>query len=194
MSIAWFLLVVLAGMLALLAIPVEVTFSAHRREGWKGGFCAVGWLFGAVKLRLFPRTIAKRTHPQRAKNHSRSKGVGRIRSLLQAEQFAGRLLRLGWRLRSCIRIRELNLNVRLGLDDPADTGQVWGMVGPLVATLRLPSVTHITISPDFAGEVLEIDAQGHVRVIPLQLLAVILVFVLSPVTLRAFRDLRIRAA
>jgi hypothetical protein len=194
MSFVWLLLAVLAGVLALLAIPADIEFSLHRHEGRQQNRCAVGWLFGALKLRVLPRTKSKRPHLQAGETRPRSKGAGRILSPLRSKGYAGRLLRLGRRLLHCIRIHELNLNVRLGLDDPADTGQLWGMLGALAATLRPPSVARIAITPDFAGEAFEIDAQGRVRVIPLQLLVVVLMFVLPPAVRHAERVLKSQIA
>jgi hypothetical protein len=103
------------------------------------------------------------------------------------------LLRLGRDLLRRIYIRDLSMEVRLGLDDPADTGRLWAVVGPLAAILTLPPLTRVAIEPEFTSEALEVDGKGCIRIIPIQLLFVMLVFVLSPSTLRALRTMRAEA-
>ena len=73
------------------------------------------------------------------------------------------------------------------MDDPADTGRLWGVVGPLAALLATSRAMQVSIQPDFAAEVFEYQGRGYISVIPLQVLALLLAFALSPVTLRAFR-------
>jgi hypothetical protein len=59
--------------------------------------------------------------------------------------------------------------------------------------LALPSVTRVAIEPEFTTEALEVESRGHIRIIPIQLLIVILVFLLSPTTLRALYTMGVGA-
>lgn len=185
--LGWLVLALVASLLALLAIPVELEFTWQCREGRHTGGGAIGWLFGAVRVPLRPRTDAKPKLPTIKAQSRKRGGAGRMISMLQTEGFARRALKLARDLLRRIHVRTLNLDVRLGLDDPADTGRLWGAVGPLAALLPLPPVACVAITPDFSAEVLEFEGQGHIRIVPLQWLAVILVFVLSPATFRALR-------
>jgi len=83
------------------------------------------------------------------------------------------------------------MEVRLGLDDPADTGRLWAVVGPLAAILTLPVHARVAIEPEFACEALEVDGKGCIRIIPIRLLFVVLVFLLSPGTLRTLHATRV---
>jgi hypothetical protein len=65
---------------------------------------------------------------------------------------------------------ELHLHVRLGLDDPADTGCLWAFMGPLGAGLTSLRAVELTIEPDFIEATLDIDARGRLVLVPLQLL------------------------
>jgi hypothetical protein len=51
----------------------------------------------------------------------------------------------------------------------------------------------VAIEPEFAAEVFEVEGRGRIRLIPLQLLSVLLVFALSPTTLRALYAMRAAA-
>ena len=78
--------------------------------------------------------------------------------------------------------------MRLGLGDPADTGRLWAVVGPVNAIARSRGAD-IRIEPDFLEPVLEIQADGHVAIVPLRILLLATGFVLSPPAIRAWRAL-----
>jgi len=187
--VVWILFALLASLLLLLAIPVDLAFSVQRQEGRQEGRGTLGWLFGLVRLPLGKPKMRAQAKPARLKikrrHRKRGGGARRIMAMFRIEGFGWRLLRLARDLLRRIHIRELSLEIRLGLDDPADTGRLWSVVGPLAAMLALPSVTRVAIEPEFSTEALEVDGKGHIRIIPVQLLLVILLFVLSPTTLRA---------
>lgn len=194
--VAWIVLAPLALLLALLAIPLDLDFSVQRREGRQQGHGTLGWLFGVVRLRLGNSKVRDRAQAERPRIKRRRHkpgGAHRVIAMLRSEGFGRRLLKLARDLLRRIHIRELRLNLRLGLDDPADTGRLWAVLGPLAAMLALLPHAHVTIEPAFSAEAFEIDGHGHIRVIPIQLLFVILVFVLSPTTLRALRTMRSEA-
>ena len=196
MLIVWILFALLASLLLLLAIPVDLAFSVQRQEGRQEGRGSLGWLFGLVRLPLGKPKMRAQAMPARLKikrRHRKRGGARRIMAMFRIEGFGWRLLRLARDLLRRIHIRELSLEIRLGLGDPADTGRLWSLVGPLAAMLALPSVTRVAIEPEFTAEALEIDGKGHIRIIPIQLLLVILVFVLSPTTLRALYTMGVEA-
>lgn len=188
MLVVWTLLVLLAGLLIVLAIPVELAFSVQRYEGRQKSRGTLGWFFGLVRLNLGEpkvRVKAKSKRHETKRRHGRRSGAHRLSAILRIEGFGWRLLRLGRDVLERIHIQELSLRIRLGLEDPADTGRLWAIVGPLAAILTLPPVARVTIQPEFTTEALELDGKGRIRIIPINLLFVVLVFLLSPMTLRA---------
>ena len=191
--LGWLLLALVASLLALLAIPVDFEFSLQRREGRQKGSVVIGWLFGAVRVPLRSPAQARLERPRTQALDRKHGGARRVISMLQTEGLGRHVLKLARGLLRRIHVRALSLDVRLGLDDPADTGRLWGVVAPLAALLTLPPVARVAIAPDFAAEIFEVEAQGHLRIIPIQCLAVIFVFVLSPTTLSALRSLRSQA-
>ncbi|MDD3448904.1 MAG: hypothetical protein PHF72_07730 [Gammaproteobacteria bacterium] len=190
MLVVWILLALLAGLLALLAVPLELAFSVRRDGVRREGRGSLRWLFGLVRVRLGGpgRPAARRPRARRPRRGGG--GARRMLALVQVEGFGSHLLRLARDLFRRIRIQELGLRVRLGLDDPADTGRLWAVVGPLAA---LPGLRRITIEPEFAAGTFELDGRGRIRIVPLRLLSVLLRFALSPVTLRALYATRAAA-
>lgn len=195
MLVVWILLAFLAGVFALLAVPVDLAFEVHRHPGRNEGTGSLGWLFGLVRLRFGERKGRTRSAPKRAKARQRRKrgGARRMMAILRVEGFAVRLLRLARDLLRHVRIHYLSMAVRLGLDDPADTGRLWAALGPVAALVAMLPVARITIEPDFASETFEVDGEGRLRLVPIQLLFIVLVFLLSPRTLRVLRALRAEA-
>jgi hypothetical protein len=194
--VVWILFALLASLLLLLAIPVDLAFSVQRCEGRQESRGTLGWLFGLVRVPLGKSKVRAETKLARPKVKRRKRkhgGARRMMVILRIEGFGWRVLRLARDLFQRIHIRELSLKMRLGLDDPADTGRLWAVVGPLAAMLVLPPVTRVVIEPEFSTEVLEVDGKGHIRIIPVQLLLVILLFVISPTTLRALYSMGVKA-
>ena len=91
-----------------------------------------------------------------------------------------------------VRVHQLRLRVRLGLDDPADTGRLWAFMGPLAAAAHRSSGVQIRLEPDFTEATLAFEASGRLSVVPLRMLALVLGFALSPSSLRAWRSLASR--
>jgi hypothetical protein len=82
-----------------------------------------------------------------------------------------------WR---AIHKKNVRLLVRLGLGDPADTGQLWAIFGPLSAMLASLRDIRIAIEPDFLDTTFEVDSSGTIRLIPLQFAILALGLLFSP--------------
>lgn len=67
-----------------------------------------------------------------------------------------------------IRLRKLEVDGVLGLDDPADTGAVFGALSPLLYALpsALPAETAITLRPEFGGRHLEGRLEAEIGLVP----------------------------
>lgn len=191
------LLVLLTAVLLLLAVPIDLAFVVRRDEELVGRL-TVGWLFGLVRIPVRPATSAaastplRGNEPPRAKSRRRPRRRRHVWAMLHTEGFPTRVMKLMRRLLGRVHIRRLRLHVRLGLDDPADTGRLWGLLGPLVCAAPAPARASVAIEPDFTGETLWIDGQGKLRIIPLEIIATVVAFALSPVTWRALYALNVR--
>lgn len=190
MLILWVLLGWVLLVLLLAAVPVEMAFTMEHHDGHGKARGTVHWLFGWVRIPLGGRRRKASTKPvQGAARHRKGprRSGHRLMAALEAEGFARRVLTLIHDLLRRIRIHELTLEGSVGLDDPADTGRLWGVLGPLVAVSALLPVVHIALEPRFTAEGIDVHAHSRLRFIPLAVLFVMMRFLLSPSTVRAFR-------
>lgn len=184
------LVALLLGLVAVLAVPIDVVFAVQREDRFKGRI-TIGWLFGAVRIALPPaHARAKQVKARRSQAQRGSRIGHKVSAVLRSEGFLGRVLRLFRCLATRIRVRRLRLHVRLGLDDPADTGRLWGIVAPLTWAAQVPAGADLAIEPEFTGADFRFDGEGAVRIVPIELLATLIAFALSPVTWRALRARR----
>jgi hypothetical protein len=178
--------VFLAFLIALLAIPVDVKFSVRLHERFKARVM-IAWMFGLVRLPM-PSTTGKPSRQEPSPKTRKGKPLKGSRSMvtmLRSEGFWPRLVRFASDILNVMQVRIFRLRVRLGLEDPADTGQIWAYVGPLTAILAGARGTDIEIEPDFDRAFLSVDGNAELRVIPIRVLVVAVPFIGSPATLRA---------
>lgn len=186
------IIALMVGVIALLAVPLEVSFLI-RRELKFDGSVTLRWLFGLVKVRLSAggeseageiptlrptRRGSKKSHFDRG-----------ILTLLRDGALQRRVLRFVGRVLRAFRIRDVALRLRMGFDDPADTGMLWAVAGPALAALESHPGTDIDLEISFLDACLEGEGRGTVRVIPLELIYVTSLFVVSPPVLSAMRRL-----
>lgn len=88
--------------------------------------------------------------------------------------FRRRILRFVSDVWHAIHKKNVRLLLRLGLGDPADTGQLWAVLGPLSGMLARLRDIRIAIEPDFLDSRLEVDSSGTIRMIPLRLAIIVL--------------------
>jgi hypothetical protein len=81
------------------------------------------------------------------------------------------------------------VRARIGTGDPADTGRLWAILGPVSAVLSGTRGADVEIHPEFLGAVLELRASGRMTVVPLRILALAAAFALSPPSIQAWRSL-----
>lgn len=95
-----------------------------------------------------------------------------------------RLLRLMRSLLRCGRFSRLDLWATIGLDNPADTGRLWGAYCALANVCPLPRNVTLNVKPDFEKTIIEGAGCCIVRIIPLQILTILVLFCLSRPALR----------
>lgn len=183
-----------ALVILLLAVPVDLAFRLERIEAITGQL-TIRWLFGLARWRI---PIAPGAHGKGEPGDRpaapastlavppRRAGGGRALALLRDPRFRRRALRFAGDLLAAARWRRLAVHVRLGLDDPADTGRLWAWVGPLALLLRWRHAD-VRIEPEFEQATMQVKAHGRVLLIPLRLLWLALGFALSPAAIQAWR-------
>lgn len=181
-SIALFLLFIVA----LLALPVDMVFTIQRDEESRQDI-HFDWLFGLVKIPLTGRATRKQEGKSvtKGRNTNRRGGRKKVVALLRNPHFRKRFLTYTRYLMRSTRIKSLDLHVRIGLDDPADTGKLWGVLGPITALLASCRHAHIQIQPEFASESFTLHRHGTIRLIPIWTIMIGFCFFLSPAVIRA---------
>jgi hypothetical protein len=198
--------VVMAGLLLLavlvLAVPLDFSF---RLEGVDAaavnpvsGDVAVAWLFGFLRLSFPVPANRSRATPRVAgkADASRSKAKtakGRKRpdfsAMIGQARFRRRLYRFVKDLIRAAHLQQLRLRMRLGLGDPADTGRLWALMGPLHAAVQNLRCADVQIEAEFVDPVFEFQASGQLRLVPLHFLLLAVAFALSPSSIRAWYTL-----
>ncbi|MDH5473388.1 MAG: DUF2953 domain-containing protein [Gammaproteobacteria bacterium] len=184
--------ILLALLLALLAVPLSMSFSITREQALQGD-ARFRWLFGLVKFQAhFPGEAPALKHekkPPAEKKASRkaSNNTPDVAALFKHSAFRPHLMKFIKHLLRASHAEDLYLRLRIGLGDPADTGMLWIVMGPLSAMMKNLHSIHIDIEPEFIEAVIEIESHGRFQLIPLQFIALSTAFILSPTTLRAWR-------
>ena len=193
----------LLAVLFLLATPVTISFAIVRREAFSARV-TIGWLFGLLR---FTPSLARsgdrarrRRRPAAAPPEPDDSSGGaprevprkapraqakRFRKLLRSKGFVRGVLRFLRDMARCVRFVSLHVAGRIGLDNPFDTGRLWGAFCALTGFLHGAERVRFLVEPEFSEAVFELDGRGEIRIVPVALLLPIVRFVLSPSTLRA---------
>lgn len=203
---ALFLLLLVALLTALLAIPVAMKFNITRKDKIEGTITLL-WLFGLVRrqIPLFqtvktvpeqPQESAKKNKKQNRKKPARQTNNHKTAwfSLLRNTPLRRHLFKFLSDLWKAIRKEKFKLHLRIGLGDPADTGQLWAFVGPLSGMLAQNRTASIAIEPEFIDPCLELDSSGKIVLVPLQVMLLIMGLLLSPTLWKTVYRLRIQQA
>ena len=187
-------LAIFLAIVALLAIPVSFRYRVAWGRETRREF-RLRWLFGLVEVEL-PRAggdspaekrapLAKTRHRERE-----ARRKGNPAAALRHAPFRRRMLQFVRGLWRAIEKHDFRLRLRIGLGDPADTGQLWAFVGPLAGLLAGCRQAAVEIEPEFVDAVFELDSSGEIRVVPLRLVGLVLGLLLSPAAWRGLRLMR----
>lgn len=163
--LGWVLLALLGAVLVALALPVWLRLDAQAKPDAQ---LKVGarLLAGLTPQLTFydstqPKEEAEEEEP--APKPRKGRGDWAKRGPRMAAAAPGLLAGL---LRP-VRFHRLHVDADVGLSDPAGTGQLYGLLAPVIYALpRSPSVS-IAVRPDFDGPRLEGEVAASLRVIPL---------------------------
>ena len=189
----------LLAVVFLLATPVTISFSIVRREAFSARV-TIGWLFGLLRFtpslarsdnraRRRRRPAAAPPGPEGSAAEAPRKAPGapakRFRRLLKSKGFVRGVLRFLRDVTRCVHFVSLRVAGRIGLDDPCDTGRLWGSICAVTGFLHGAKRVRFLVEPEFSEAVFELDGRGEIRIVPVTLLLPTVRFVLSPATLRA---------
>lgn len=191
---------ILLLLILLLAVPVNLVYAVRKETNWAGRI-VVYWMFGKVRFRLRSGRKRKPLKPQhRRRRLRRASRVGRqvvrrrrgVFVALRTPGLIRRVIKLLRDLSAALRPRRLRVQFTIGMDDPADTGRLWGLLAPLHLLFGTRSVgkssgVSVVITPDFLGPRFSGYSCASVQFVPLQLIGLFIGFALSTPFLRATR-------
>ena len=190
-------------LLLLLLVPIDV-------EGGvvlgKRPYVRIVWLFGLIRKDLLDETGSAKEpfseeHEQLQERETREPpaqatkkepaGNGQrwsirdVLSIIRTEGLIGNLKRLLKGLVGALRVRHLRARLRMGFEDPADTGQVAGYLWSAIGYLESLYSFDVKIEPLFCEEAMEGEGNGALRIWPALVVLPLLRFSLSRPTLQA---------
>jgi hypothetical protein len=174
-------LAIVGGVVLVLAMPVRLTVTGHGTRFR----VRVQALLGLVSKELegHGRPTKPKPAPKPRRRAEPGRAARRFWAIARSRGLWPRVQRFLARIWASLRIRELSGVARVGLVDPAETGQLWAVLGPLALLLarRFPD---FALQPSFADEPLDVDLHARLVVVPLEILGVTLAFLLGPTMLR----------
>jgi preprotein translocase subunit YajC len=188
----WVLIVlaVLIGLFVLLAlglcVPIDAVFEWDSTQLPRTRLRLV-WLFGLISFALGKPARAK-AQPTREKNARRSPSLTKIWKIITIEGLFGKVAALVKSSFQQIRIEDIEGDIKVELDDPADAGFVYAILGATYPIFRSTQLSRVNIEPVF-GE--QIAIQGNARAVfrlqPIRLAGPLLKFFFSRPAFSAMR-------
>lgn len=176
----------------LLCVPLDLVFRTNIEGKIKSSLRLV-WLFGLVSkdcIQTKKKPEEESNIEQEQKSSDWTRGIRITLEIIQTKGLLGQIVRFIKRILRQIKIRELVANLKVGLDNPADTGLLFAFAAPFNLLLSHFSPHRIRVEPSFASDTLiEGRLCGAVRLRPVQLAVPLLGFAFSFPTLRAMKKL-----
>lgn len=189
-------MVFLLLLIALLAIPVTLSFKVSWQHNLQNDI-ELQWAFGLVRVRI----PAFQPKPPSAEFEELGHRIGRFErssrkkknvfAVVRQKRFRRRIIRFINDLWHAVHKKNLRLRVRVGLGDPADTGQLWAICGPVAGILANVQEASINIEPEFLDTTFELDSSGSIRIIPLQMICLTVALLLSPSVWHGIKQMRV---
>jgi hypothetical protein len=181
---------IVLAIVAALAVPVQLEVSAELTDRLRGRV-RLRWWFAVINV-TSGATVANKHPAAVATPRSAATPTGGGRAMLAALRTSGLVpsaMRLVRVLLARIHLRRFHLRARYGLGDPADTGQLSGILAPVLALASARGMD-VRCRPEFTDAVLDGSCSGTIAVRPLSVFAVIIAFLCSPSVWRAARAWR----
>jgi len=175
---------------AVLFVPLDLSFrvDVYGKIKLSG---RLRWLFGLVTKDISRNKIRKEKRESGGKIRP-GKRPG-FRSILSILKTKGLLRQLRILIRNTfhhVKVQDFILDCRAGLDDPADTAVLYGVLGPAVRLIDSPFTRNINLQPSFEGDlVFEGYSEATIRVQPIMLFYPALRFALSLPVMRVIKKL-----
>ncbi|MCZ7402003.1 MAG: DUF2953 domain-containing protein [Candidatus Methanoperedens sp.] len=182
--------------LVILLSPVTISFNSTRAGGKIDGFFSMGWIIFLFRYALkdretdilvFGRKVARLQHKEKPPMYvEKEKHSGIKKPIPHPEDIlslSGPVLRLIKELIYAFKLKYLDIDIRFGLNDPAHTGIIMGILHSIFGYLRAGKNIRWTV--DFTKPILEWDMKAKVAITPISILPPIVRFVTTRQVFRA---------
>jgi len=171
----------------LLIIPSEIYFEFNN-SGNPDRNIYLTILFGLFRFKIYPKNVpaTKITKAKKSGGKSSRSDVYKYSKLLRNSKLLDKIY---CSIRSFLYSLKPSINyfyLRLGLADPADTGLLWGIMGPISGILYGLTDKDLVIEPDFLETAFELQTEGKITIIPLEIIFISLGFLLSPTVIKTY--------
>jgi len=179
--------IILFILFLLLIIPVELVFNYKNYET-PGKKINLSWFFGIVTFEIYPKKPSSKEKKEVKSRTEKKKGMGfaKIKKILGNIKFTIKTYNTIRKLLQSVKPDLKRLYIKIGLEDPADTGLLWGLMGPLSGVMYGFTNKDLVIEPDFLDPAFNVETQGRLTIIPLEILFIALGYIFSPIVLKTY--------
>lgn len=196
MILLYLILAVFALLIFILAVPIDIEFSYDNRA-LKKSRTRIVWLFGLIKFDIKAAkessTRKKTRKAAQRKGKKRKKSAVNINAafaVIQSKGFVKRVIRLIYEFVTAAELRRLHWRMGFGLDDPADTGRVYGLMSTAFTFSRVCPQVDFAFIPLFDRAAIETEINAALRLRPIKFVWVVLSFIFSVESFRAISAVR----
>ncbi len=187
MWIAVAILSLIAVFFLLLCVPLDVMLRVDSYGKVKFHMRLV-WLFGLL-TREFRRPQLKRIKIEQAQRSRRALDLRLVFDILRIRGLFRQTLRLFRDLVKQLEFRAFEVDLKVGFDNPADTGLLFGLIGPAMIFLSPEHSERVRLEPSYISAAFEGHAQGTLRVRPIRFIPSVTRFLFSPPVRQAGKKL-----
>lgn len=191
----WIIAVSIIGGLILLSIvvlsiPLDLAFR-FEFYGKPEFNLRLAWFFGLLSRDIKPgKRKAKKPRPPRKFGLPRAlRGIRSALEFGQIRDLLSQCLKLIQKMFGSFRVRELNVELYVGLDDPSDTFYLFTITEPMNRILNRFQPCSISIQPYFMEPLLEGYARGSARIYPVRLIPALFRFIFSQPVFKLVRKM-----
>jgi len=190
---------ILAGLAVVVAlvlcIPVEMAFALDVKGRPRLGLKLV-WLFGLVRREIGGekgfKAEKKAARPKSKKK--RRLELGTVLTIVGTRGLPGALMGSVRNVLRRFKVRDVVADFTVGLDNPADTGLFFALIGPAAVLVNYLTPGQVRLTPAFSGgAIIAGSASGRVRLRPVELVLPLLKAGFSLPTIRLIKALVWRA-
>ncbi|MCO4848845.1 MAG: DUF2953 domain-containing protein [Yoonia sp.] len=163
----WLLVAILAVFVLALVTPLRIELSVMKGDAWQ--LSAALRPFGRFGPKI---PLSRRTkEPETAHKPKRDKRKKWGKLTRKPQRIGRAALRLVTDLIHCVRLHAATVDLTFGLGDPGETGQVFGLMAPLIYGPSLGERVNLNVVPAFDRTVLTGRLAVDFSIIPASLLA-----------------------